>query len=80
MADLALETGDKGLLDACKTLFSNIVDKRMYITGGIGSTHIGEAFTVDYDLPNLTAYAETCAAIGLIMFSQRMLALETNSV
>ena len=51
----------------------------MYITGGIGSTAIGEAFTKDYDLPNDTAYAETCAAIGLIFFARRMLDLEMDS-
>jgi len=79
MADLALETGDEGLLNACRALFRNITEKRMYITGGVGSTHRGEAFTVDYDLPNETAYAETCAAIGLALFARRMSALEPDS-
>ena len=72
MADLAAETEDKELLNACE-LWSSITDKRMYITGGIGSTGIGEAFTVDYDLPNDTAYAETCASCGLMFFASRML-------
>ncbi len=72
-ADLAGETGDKELLQVCETLWENVVDCRMYITGGIGSQEYGEGFTVDYDLPSDTAYAETCAAIGLFLFGQRML-------
>lgn len=79
MADIALETGDEELLKACKKLWNNIVTKRMYITGGIGSMAHGEAFSYDYDLPNDTAYAETCAAIGLIFFAWRMLQIEPNS-
>lgn len=73
MADLAAETDDKELLNACERLWSSITDKRMYVTGGIGSTGIGEAFTVDYDLPNDTAYAETCASCGLMFFASAML-------
>ncbi|MDE7295621.1 MAG: glycoside hydrolase family 127 protein [Oscillospiraceae bacterium] len=73
MADLASVTGDEGLLKACGKLWESIVGRRMYITGGIGSTGIGEAFTVDYDLPNDTAYAESCASVGLMMFASRML-------
>ncbi len=80
MADLAKETGDMTLKDACKALWESITQRRMYITGGIGSTAIGEAFTKDYDLPNDTAYAETCAAIGLVFFARRMLELEKNGV
>ncbi|WP_237163149.1 beta-L-arabinofuranosidase domain-containing protein [Paenibacillus sp. BIHB 4019] len=79
MADLAAETGDEALLQACKKLWDNIVAKRMYITGGIGSMAEGEAFTSDYDLPNDTAYAETCASIGLIFFAHRMLQIEPDS-
>lgn len=79
MADLAAETGDPGLLDACRKLWSNIVNKRMYITGGIGSMEHGESFTMDYDLPGDTAYAETCASIGLIFFAQRMLRISPDS-
>ncbi len=75
MADLALRDGDGELKAACEKIFDDIVNKKMYITGGIGSTHMGEAFTVPYDLPNETAYAESCAAIGLIFFAQRMLEL-----
>ena len=68
--------GDESLQAACKTLWDSITKRRMYVTGGIGSTVIGEAFTVDYDLPNATVYAETCASIGLIFFARRMLELE----
>lgn len=78
-ADVAQEYGDKELRSACERFFDNIVHKRMYITGGVGSSHIGEAFTVDYDLPNKTAYAETCAAIALVMFSSRMLKFGADS-
>ena len=79
MADIAKIYSDDKLADACRTLFDNIVNKRMYITGGLGQSHIGEAFTIDYDLPNMFAYAETCAAISLIYFAQRMLDIEMNS-
>ena len=78
MADIAARTREKELLQACKTLWDNIVKKQMYITGGIGSTHSGEAFTVPYDLPNDTNYSETCASIGLLFFAQRMLKAEVN--
>lgn len=78
-ADVAYLYNDEELLDACKRVFDNVTNKRMYITGGIGSTHIGEAFTVDYDLPARTAYAETCAAISLAMFAGRMSEIEANS-
>ncbi len=79
MADVAAETGDRELLEACRKLWKNIVSRRMYITGGIGSMARGEAFSLDYDLPNDTVYAETCASIGLIFFAQRMLQLEPKS-
>lgn len=72
MTDVAMRTGDKSLLDACRTLFDSVANKRMYLTGGCGSTRIGEAFTVDYDLPNETAYAESCAAMALVQFARRM--------
>lgn len=72
MADLAEELENQELLDACKTLWDNVVTARMYITGGIGSSGFRERFTTDYDLPNATNYAETCASIGLMMFGQRM--------
>ena len=73
MARLAGINKDNGLLNACRILWDNIIEKRMYITGGIGSTAEYEGFTIDYDLPNDTVYAETCASIGLIFFSKSML-------
>ena len=68
-----LAYGDDALRRACERCFDNIVQKCMYFTGGVGSSHIGETFTIDYDLPNRTAYTETCAAISLAMFANRML-------
>ena len=79
MAGVAKETGDKSLYDACKTLWNSITKKRMYITGGIGSVDNGEAFSADYDLPNDTAYSESCASIGLMFFARKMLEIEKNS-
>ena len=73
MADIARITGDETLYKACETLWDNITNQKMYITGGIGGTHIGEAFSFPFDLPNDTAYAETCASIGLVFFARRML-------
>ena len=79
MADLAFETGDNELRETCITLFENITSKKMYVTGGIGSAHHGEAFTVAYDLPNAAAYAETCASIGLMFFARRMMLLDPEN-
>lgn len=79
MADLVRHSGDLSLYNACVRLWNNIVQKQMYVTGGIGSTHHGEAFSFDYDLPNDTVYAETCASVGLIFFAHRMLRLEVKS-
>lgn len=79
MADLATETGDEALTAASEKLFRDIAEKKMYLTGGIGSTNIGEAFTVAYDLPNDIAYAETCAAIGLMLFARRMSVLKDDA-
>lgn len=79
MADIAAETGDTELLEACRRIWNNIVTKRMYITGSIGSTEFGESFTCDYDLPNDTNYSETCASIGLMLFAYRMLQIEAKS-
>ena len=78
MADLAGETGDAELLAACRRLWSNLTGRRMYVTGGIGSIFAGEGFTADYDLPNATAYAETCAAVGLVFWARRMLNLTAD--
>ncbi|MDW8351804.1 MAG: glycoside hydrolase family 127 protein [Anaerolineae bacterium] len=73
MADLAGETGDASLLAACERIWHSVVDERMYITGGIGPSASNEGFTVAYDLPDETAYAETCAAIGMVFWNHRML-------
>ena len=72
MADLAEAGQDKKLKKACEALWENVTEKRMYITGGIGSSGHLERFTVDYDLPNDRMYCESCASIGLMMFGQRM--------
>jgi len=79
LADLASSSEDPELAGVCRKIWRNIVDKRMYITGGIGSTVIGEAFTLDYDLPNDTMYCETCASIGLMFFARNMLKLESKA-
>jgi len=78
-ADVARHTGDTALTEMCKRLFDNCTKKRMYITGGVGSTYLGEAFTVDYHLPPRRAYTETCASIALVFFASRMQLLEHNS-
>ncbi|MBB2480716.1 glycoside hydrolase family 127 protein [Bacillus sp. APMAM] len=79
MAELAGETGDASLLEACERLWEHLHLKNMFITGGIGSTGKNEGFTFDYDLPNETSYAETCASIGLVFWNHRMLQLECES-
>lgn len=71
--DLYMETGDKTLLEALERLWNNLVTKKMYITGGAGARHEGEAFGEAYELPNETAYAETCASIANLMWNFRML-------
>ena len=78
MADLVAETGDEAILAACRRLWHSVVRRRMYVTGGIGSASHLERFTYDYDLPNETAYTETCAAIGLVYWAHRMLQLEAD--
>lgn len=80
MADLAAAFNDERLFNASKTLWDNMTNKQMYITGGIGSTGHGEAFTIDYDLPNDSAYNETCASIALVFFAKRMLEMDVNGV
>ncbi|MBR5427408.1 MAG: glycoside hydrolase family 127 protein [Clostridia bacterium] len=79
MADEARLNEDGEMLDTLRALFDDITKRKMYITGGIGSTHIGEAFTIPYDLPNDTAYAETCAAISLAFFANRMKDMEPDA-
>ncbi len=79
MADLAGETGDASLLAACERLWESACLRRLYVTGGIGPSRLNEGFTFDYDLPNETAYAETCAAISLAMWSHRQLQFDCDS-
>jgi len=74
-ADVAGETGDADLFETLLGLWRNMTTRRMYVTGGIGSTSDGERFTEDYDLPNRTAYAETCAAVGSVFWNRRLFEL-----
>ena len=69
MARLAYHNHDKEVYEACLALWDNVANKKMYITGGVGSTGIGEAFTGNYDLPNESMYCETCASIALVFFA-----------
>lgn len=78
MADLAAETHDEALLAACERLWNNIVQHKMYITGGVGSTGFGEAFTVNDDLPNDTNYAETCASVAMVFWAREMLQIRPD--
>ena len=78
MAEVAYYTKNQKMLEACETIWKNIVERRMYVTGGIGSTVHGESFTGDYDLPNDTMYCETCAAIGMMYFAHSMLKNDPN--
>ena len=79
MADVARLTADDAMYAACKRLWDNIVREKLYVTGGIGGTSHGEAFSFPFDLPNDTAYSETCAAIGLAFFARRMLEIKAES-
>ena len=79
MAYLAAETGEDTLIAACRTLFEDVTTRQMYVTGATGSTYRGEAFTTAFDLPNDSAYAETCASIALMLFGNAMLALENDA-
>ncbi len=79
MADVAAMTGDKGYIEAIDRIWENIVSKKMYITGGIGSTSNGEAFGKNYELPNMSAYCETCAAIGNVYVNHRLFLLHGES-
>lgn len=78
MAEVAAIHNDEKMFKSAKRLWDNIIKKRFYITGGIGSTVHGEAFTFDYDLPNDTMYCETCASIGLLFFARAMLENEVD--
>ena len=75
MADAAAADMDSGLLEACSRLWDNITRRQMYITGAVGAQRYGESFTFDYNLPNDSAYGETCASIALVFFAQRMFLL-----
>ena len=79
MADLALRENDEGLRNACDKLFRNITERKMYITGGIGSTNKAEAFEEDFRLPNDTAYCETCAALSLALFARRLERIDADA-
>lgn len=72
MTDLAVLTGDEAYAAAVDRIWESAVDRRMYITGGVGSTHQGEAFGADHDLPNESAYCESCAGCGLSFWADRM--------
>ncbi len=78
MADLAAELDDAALKSACERLWKDVTGKRMYVTAGLGPAAANEGFTTDYDLPNDTAYAETCASVALIFWAQRMLNLDLD--
>ncbi|MCL2703798.1 MAG: glycoside hydrolase family 127 protein [Defluviitaleaceae bacterium] len=79
MADLAAELGHSDMADACAALYEDIKERKMYVTGAIGSTREGESFTGEYDLPPDTVYGETCASVGLMMFCRRMAMLHGNA-
>lgn len=72
-------TGDTGYVHAIDRIWENVVTKKLYITGGIGATNNGEAFGKNYELPNLSAYCETCAAIGNVYWNYRLFLLHGES-
>jgi DUF1680 family protein len=79
MADVAALTGDLDYIQTIDNIWENVVAKKLYITGGIGSRHEGEAFGADYELPNATAYNETCAAIGNVLWNHRLFLLDGDA-
>lgn len=79
MADVAALKNDTGYIAAIDRLWDDVVHRNMYITGGVGSSHDNEGFTEDYDLPNLDAYCETCASVGMVLWNQRMNQLTGDS-
>ena len=79
MADVAALTGDSAYVKAVDAIWNNIVSKKYYITGGVGARHSGEAFGANYELPNKTAYNETCAAIAQVYFNERMFLFKGES-
>jgi uncharacterized protein len=78
-ADVAARTGDRALIDAMDRLWQDVVRRKMYVTGGIGARHEGEAFGNAYELPNDSAYCETCAAIGLALWAHRLNLMHADS-
>ena len=78
MADLAAEIDDPALKRACEVLWDDVMETKMYVTAGLGPSAHNEGFTHDFDLPNQTAYAETCASVALIFWAQRMLHLDLD--
>jgi DUF1680 family protein len=78
LADLAQEQNDEALLHHCERFWQHLSTRRLYLTGGLGSSAENEGLTADYDLPNASAYAETCAGIGLMLWSHRMLQLDVD--
>ncbi len=78
LAHVARLTGDQELMKAAHQLWSDAVKKQMYITGNVGQTTTGEAFTYDYDLPNDSNYGETCASVAMVFFAKQMLASDLN--
>ncbi|MBI4581198.1 MAG: glycoside hydrolase family 127 protein [Planctomycetes bacterium] len=78
VADVAALTGDEGYIRTMETIWDNTVNRKMYVTGGVGARHGGEAFGDDYELPNDTAYCETCAAIALALWNQRLAILHAD--
>ena len=79
MADVAALTGNKGYIDAIDRIWDNIISKKYYITGGVGATSSGEAFGKNYELPNMSAYCETCAAIAQVYLNYRLFLLHGES-
>jgi DUF1680 family protein len=79
MADVAALTGDEDYVQAIDRIWDNVVSKKLYVTGGIGARHEGEAFGCDYELPNATAYNETCAAIGNVFWNHRLFLLHGDA-
>lgn len=79
MADVAAITGDSSYIKAIDKIWDNIVSKKIYITGGIGARHAGEAFGNNYELPNQSAYCETCAAIGNVYMNYRLFLLHGDA-
>src|SRR6185436_19968080 len=79
MADVAALTGERPYVDAMDRIWHDVVDKKLYLTGGIGATSSGEAFGLAYELPNMTAYNETCAAIGHDFWNHRMFLLQGDA-